>query len=207
MTAASGFDVRQFYLDALERREAKTVVAAIRGLGETGKPEDARLMLAFLCAPEPRLRRAAAYAIGKLDAEHFFSQLMQTLADEMPGVSREAMKKLLPKARHQPLDEYWKVFANDERAFVRRSALALMLRFGKWERLPPLLLACADEDESLADFAQNALRAWSRNYNSSFAEPTRIDFDRIQEALHRAEKSLPRGTAAEIRACLNIYFK
>jgi hypothetical protein len=75
------------------------------------------------------------------------------------------------------------------------------------EKLPPLLLACADEDKRLAGFAQNALRAWSRNYNSSFSESTRIDFERIQDALRRAEKRIPHGAAAEIRACLNIYFK
>src|SRR5439155_9845920 len=165
------FDARPFYLDALERREAKTLAAAIRGLGESGGLEDAKLVSPFLNAPEPRLRRAASYAVGKLDAEHFVGPLMQTLADEMPSVSREAMKALLPNARQQSLDEYWRLFANDRRAFVRRNAITLMLRFGKWEKLPPLLLACADQDKRLGGLAQNALGAWSRNYNSSFAEP------------------------------------
>jgi HEAT repeat protein len=202
-----GFDVRQFYLDAVKRQEVKTLAAAIRGLGETGKPEDTGIVSTFLKAPEPRFRRAATYAVGKLDAEHFVAQLTQLLVDEMPGVSREAFKALLPKARQQSLDDYWKLFTNDQRIFVRRNALALMLRFSKWERLPPLLLAFADEDKRFSGLASNALQAWSRNYNSSFAEPTRTDFERIQDALNRIEKNLPYGVAAEIRACLKIYFK
>jgi HEAT repeat protein len=202
-----GFDVRQFYLDAVKRQDVKTLAASIRGLGETGKPEDTGMVSTFLKAPEPRFRRAATYAVGKLDAEHFVAQLTQLLADEMPGVSREAFKALLPKARQQSLDDYWKLFTNDQRIFVRRNALALMLRFSKWERLPPLLLACAGEDKRLSGLASNALQAWSRNYNSSFAEPTRTDFERIRDALNRTEKNLPHGVAAEIRACLKIYFK
>jgi HEAT repeat protein len=207
LSTENGFDIRRFYLEALERDEAQAQVAAIRGLGETGKPEDVRLVLPFLSAPEPRFRRAATYAIGKLDAEHFLPQLMQALADEKPGVSNEAKKALLPKARQQSLEEYWKLFANDKHVFVRRNALALMLRFGKWEKLPPLLLACADRDARLAGLAQHFLRAWIRNYNSSFAEPTRTNFERIQNALTRAENRVPQSIAAEIRACLKIYFK
>lgn len=206
LTADGHFDIRQFYLDVLERREAKTLAAAVRGLGETGGLEDTSVVSEFLSAPKSGLRRAATYAVGKLDAEHFIVQLMQMLADEMPGVSREALKALLPRARQQPLGEYWKLFANDKRVFVRRNALALLLRFGKWEKLPPLLLASADEDKRLASFAQSALRDWLKNYNRSFAEPTRTDFERIQDALSHTEKYLPNGVVEQIHACLRIYF-
>jgi len=201
------FDIRRFYVGALERGETRTMAAAIRGLGETGRPEDATLVSSFLDAPTPRFRRAATYAVGKLDAERFLSRLTEMLADETPGVSREALRALLPKARQQSLEQYRKLFANDKRVFVRRNVMALMLRFGKWEKLPPLLFACVDEDHGLVAFAQNALRAWFRNYNSSFAEPTRADLETIQDALARTQNNLPKGAAAEIRACLKIYSK
>jgi HEAT repeat protein len=205
--AADGhFDIRKFYLDAVQRREARTLAAAIRGLGETGKPEDAGVVSEFLNAPKPSLRRAATYAVGKLDAEHFVAQLMQMLADEMPGVSREALKALLPKARHQSLDDFWKLFANDKRVFVRRNTLVLMLRFGKWEKLPPLLLACADEDKLLAEIAAGAVHDWIVHYNGSYAEPTRRDFENIESALRKVHTRLPRKSVDEIRACLKIYF-
>ena len=207
LAADRHLDIRQFYLDAVQRREARLLAAAIRGLGETGRPEDASVVSEFLSAPKPSLRRAATYAIGKLDAEHFVPQLMQRLADETPGVSREALKAMLPKARQHSLDEYWELFANDKRVFVRRNALVLMLRFGKWEKLAPLLLACADEDKRLAEFATKALHDWSFHYNSSFAEPTRQDFENIESALQKVETKLRRGMAAEVRACLKIYFQ
>jgi hypothetical protein len=82
----------------------------------------------------------------------------------------------------------------------------LILYFGKWQKLPPILLACADKDVRLAGLAQAALRDWLRNYNRSFAEPTRTDFEKIQDALTQAEDRLPHRAALEIRACLKDYF-
>lgn len=206
LNAATGLDVRQFYLDAINRHQETNLAIVIRGLGESGSRQDATLVLPYLAATEPRLRRAATYAIGKLAAEDFSDRLLQILSDEKPGVSREAKKALLPRARQQTVDEFWNLFLTDKRPFVRRNALALILQFGKWEKLPAVLRACSDDNERLAGLAQDALRAWLRNYNSSFTEPTQIDAKRIQEALTYSETRLSRTIVAEIHACLKIYF-
>jgi HEAT repeat protein len=206
LSADSMFDVRRFYLEALEVGESAPLGASIRGLGETGKAEDAALVLPFLGAPKPSIRRAAVYAVGKLNAEPFGEQLIKLLADEMPGVSREALKALTPKAKHQSLGKLWKLFASEQMVFVRRNAFILILFFGKWQKLPPILLACADKDVRLSGLAQNALRDWLRNYNRSFAEPTRADFEKIEAALAQTETKLPDRAAQEIRACLKDYF-
>jgi len=206
LSADAGFDVHHFYLEAMEAGDASTLGAVIRGLGETGKAEDAARVVPFLEAPKPQVRRAAVYAVGKLNAEPFGAKLIRLLADETPGVSREALKALTPKARHQSLEELWRLFTLEQRVFVRRNVLMLILYFGKWQKLPPILLACADKDVRLAGLAQAALRDWLRNYNRSFAEPTRTDFEKIQDALKQAEDRLPHRAALEIRACLKDYF-
>ena len=206
LSADGQFGIRQFYLQALEQRDASALGAAIRGLGETGQANDTALVVPFLEAAQPRLRRAAVYAVGKLNVELFGEKLTKLLADEMPGVSREALKALTPKARHQSLEELWKLVAQDQRLFVRQNALSLILHFGKWQKLPPILLACADGDVQLSGCAQHALRDWFRNYNQSFAEPSRADLEKIQDALRRAEAKLPQGAASGIRSCLKTHF-
>jgi hypothetical protein len=70
-----------------------------------------------------------------------------------------------------------------------------------------LLNACADKDSKLAELAKRALRDWFVTYNRSFAEPTRVDFEKIQVLLSRVEPMLPFGAAKELRDCLQIYFK
>jgi HEAT repeat protein len=206
LSADTRFDVRRFYLEALEAGDGRTLATVIRGLGETGKPEDAVLAVEFLKARLPRLRRAAVYAVGKLNAEVFSVKLTSLLADETPGVSREALKALTPKARHISLDELWRLLTQEKPVFVRRNALMLILCFGKWQKLPPILLACADLDARLSGFAQDALRDWLGHYNRSFAEPTRAEFKKIQDALTRTEAKLPPRAVVEIRACLKDYF-
>jgi hypothetical protein len=99
------------------------------------------------------------------------------------------------------------IFAAQAHFHVRRNALTLVLHTDKWKKVPVLLKACADKDARISEQAARALHAWLQNYNSSFAEPTREDFQKISHALSQFESSLPHGFAAELRACLKIYFK
>ncbi|MEO7677258.1 MAG: hypothetical protein ABIV39_10895 [Verrucomicrobiota bacterium] len=200
-------DARAFYAEAVERGDDKQRFAAICGLGESGSVSDVKLIAPFLSSKLTKLRRAAVYAIGKLDVEGQLEKLVSILSDEKPSVSREAMKALLSKARHIPLADLKLLLACGANFYARRNALTLLLHADKWKKIPALLEACADNEARLAEQAGRALRDWSFKYNSSFAEPTREDFERIQIALGKFEKALPPIFADELRACLKLYFK
>ncbi len=198
---------RDFYANAFESVEDKQCFAAICGLGETGTAVDVPLVAQFLNSSLTKIRRAAVYAIGKLDVEGQLGKLIDFLSDGKPSVSREAMKALLPKARYIPLADLEHLIVSGANFHVRRNALTLVLHADKWKKIPVLLEACADNELRLAERAARALRDWSVNYNSSFAEPTREDFEKIQTALGKFEKVLPHKFADDLRACLSIYFK
>jgi HEAT repeat protein len=200
-------DVRDFYAGALAIGTDKQRFAVICGLGETGKAADVPLVVPFLNSPLTKIRRAAAYAIGRLDLEGQLERLVGVLSDARPGVSREALKALQSKARLVSMDDLEALAAGGADFHVRRNALTLISHTEKWKRIPDLLKACADKDERISEQSAKALRAWLSNYNSSFAEPTRDDFQRISLALSQFETCLPHGFAAEFRACLNTYFK
>jgi HEAT repeat protein len=200
-------NARDFYADALGNGSDKQRFATICGVGETGNAGDAPLVLPFLKSPLPRIRRAAAYALGRLDLEGQLERLVVVLYDTTPSVSREALKALLSKAPYVPLTDLEAVMTSDADCHVRRNALTLISHAEKWKKVPGLLKACADKDERIAEQAVKALRAWLHNYNSSFAEPTHDDFQKISSALSQFESHLPHGFATELRACLKIYFK
>ena len=86
---------------------------------------------------------------------------------------------MLPKAGHVPLDELERLLTLNGNFHVRRNALTLILHTTKWRKLPAMLNACADEDTKIAGLAARALRDWFVNYNRSFADPTRTDFERM----------------------------
>jgi HEAT repeat protein len=200
-------EAADFYTDALGSGNDKQRFAAICGLGETGKAGDALLIVPFLNSPFTKIRRAAVYAIGKLALEGQLGRLVGALSDVKPSVSREALKALQSKARYIPLADLEKLFATGADFHVRRNAFSLILHTDKWKKVPFLLKACADKDERIAEQAARSSRAWLHNYNSSFAEPTREDFEKISSAMAQFELVLPHGFAAELRSCLKIYFK
>lgn len=198
---------RDFYADAIGNGGDKQRFAAICGLGESGAAADALLADPFLNSPLTKIRRAAAYAIGRLDLEGQLQKLLGVLSDPKPSVSREALKTLQSKARHVALADLENLVASGADIHVRRNTLTLLLHTEKWKKVPVLLKACADKDTRIAEQATKALKAWFDNYNSSFAEPTRDDFQKISSALNQFESHLPHGCAAELRSCLKIYFK
>jgi len=200
-------DVQSFYADAICSGDEKQRFPAICGLGETGKATDVPLVVPFLNSPLTKIRRAAAYVIGRLDLEGQLERLVGVLSDVRPSVSREALKALQSKARYIPLVDLENLFVSATDFHVRRNTLTLILNTDKWKKVPVLLKACADKDARIAEQAAKALRAWSYNYNSSFAEPTCEDFQKISSALSQFEPNLPHAFVAELRACLKIYFK
>ena len=207
LVAAEVKEARNFYADALENGSDKQRFAAICGLGETGKATDVTLVVPFLNSPLTKIRRAAAYAVGRLDLEGQLERLVSVLSDAKPSVSREALKALQSKAWHISLTDLEAMVFSGADFHVRRNVLTLITHTDKWKKIPALLRACADKDERIAEQAAKALRAWSINYNSSFVEPTRDDSKKISLALSQFESDLPHGFATDLRACLKIYFK
>jgi len=198
---------RDFYAHTIEHGKEQQRFAAICGLGETGKAIDLPVVAPFQNSPLTKIRRAAAYAIGRLDLEGQLPKLVSALSDSKPSVSREALKALQTKARYISLAELENLFAGGADFHLRRNVLTLILHTDKWKKIPTLLKASADKDARIAEQAAKALRAWSTNYNGSFAEPNREDVQRISVALNQFEPYLPHGFALELRACLKIYFK
>jgi HEAT repeat protein len=207
LTAANVADARTFYITAIEQGVDSQRFAAICGLGETGKASDVPLLSVFLESSSTKLRRAAVCALGRLDAQGSLVKLVGFLSDDKPSVSREAMKALLPKVREIPREDLEVLVVNGKSFHSRRNALTLMVRTSKWHKLPALLSACVDADPKLAGLATRALRDWFVTYNRSFAEPTQVDFEKIQSVLAKVESKLPKGMADELRACLKVYFK
>ncbi len=206
LKVAGAPDARSFYIEAVERGKVAEQYAAICGLGETGGAADVPRVLHRLASPVTKIRRAAVYAMGKLDAEGCITRLVEFVGDAQPSVSRAAQRALLPKAGSIPLERLESLF-NDVAFHVRRNALTLILHAGKWSKLPTMLTACADADAKIAGSASTALREWLSNYNRSYVEPTRADFERIQSALAKVECTLPHGAARELRGCLMTFFR
>src|SRR5262249_15647910 len=72
------------------------VATAVRGLGITRKPDDADLVAGFLRDPTPRVRRRAAVALGRMNAQSHGRELLDLIApgENVPPVRLPARKAL-----------------------------------------------------------------------------------------------------------------
>lgn len=147
-------DLRVFYIEAIGRVQDRQLPAAICGLGETGQAGDANQVILFLGSQVTKLRRAAVNALGRLDGSGHLGTLIQCLSDETPGISKEALKALLPMARQISLEQLEERLTSKMAFHVRRNTLTLVVHSGKWRKLPGLLNACADNDARIVGLAR-----------------------------------------------------
>jgi hypothetical protein len=133
-----------------------------------------------------------------LNAVEFVDLFEGRLLDHTPSVSREAMRGLT-KALHLITGEgLWRVFAATREVHVRRNALFLIARLSKWESIGYLVEALNSDAEYLRKLAENYLRRWYAQFNSSFTAPTKPQVGRLTAALQRSGASLDRSIRGQI---------
>lgn len=180
----AAIDLRTFYRDAVCQSDRRHLRAALGGLGETGGPTDAELVVPLLDAPEPSIRRAALGALAKLALEPHFEIFVQALQSSSPGMSRQARIAL---ERHAPLigaDRLASIFAETSYRHVRRQTLCLINRLSKWEKLPLLIEIFGGAEISTREAAENFLQSWLWNYNRTHnIQPTQAEIARLRRAM------------------------
>ena len=91
---------RRFLSTERERMPAGVLVTAVRGLGLAADAANADLVAPMLKHPVPRLRMAAALALGRMNAQEHWRDLLQLLepAESVQNVRLHARKALMALA-------------------------------------------------------------------------------------------------------------
>ena len=87
---------RRFLTTEKERMPPGVQVTAVRGLGLTGDAKHADLVAPLLRHPVPRLRMASALALGRMNAQDYWEELLQMLepSESVQNVRLHARKAL-----------------------------------------------------------------------------------------------------------------
>lgn len=128
---------------------------------------------------------------------------MGALAAESPSTSRQAERIIAAHTKLIEIDELLVLLDPTQKPHVRRNAFRLVLKSSKWERLPPILNACADEDPRVQTMAHMALGAWLHRYNGSFAQPSSDQIKAAKAALALAGPHLGNHLRHELAALLS----
>jgi hypothetical protein len=125
---------------------------------------------------------------------------MEALNDQVPCVSRQALNALTQKAAVVSGERIWELFQSSASAHVRRNALSLIEKLGKWDSIYYLLRAVRDSDEAIAGMSRFAIQRWLARFNRSFSSPTHEQLTKLGNALETA------GTLLDNRTMEQLHF-
>ncbi|HEU4770005.1 MAG TPA: HEAT repeat domain-containing protein [Pyrinomonadaceae bacterium] len=189
-------DFAAFYRQHLEGRD---LYSAISGLGETGRADDSLLIAPHATHHTSKIRRAAIKALAALNPKAHLDLFMTALADEVPNVSRHALKALSRKTSLLSVAQVWDLFSSSSRVHVKRNALSLIQKFGKWESISYLLRALREPDPDLVTQTQRAIQHWLATFNRSFSQPTSEQVSSLKDALEKCGGLIGDETREQLR--------
>jgi HEAT repeat protein len=190
---------RDIYVEGLKETSTLRLAAAIAGLGESGTNADVNVVMPFLKASSPTVRRAAVRAVARLDATAAISAAVAALADPAPSVRAAAASTLRANASRVDFAAVSDVMKRLPAARSRERLLPLLSDAPKWDAAIYLLDSLADADQAVRERASLLLDAWISRFNRSQSQPTPSQLRRIREALEAETSALRDATVRELR--------
>ncbi len=199
------FDFAPTYRRGLGNDSDKIKRASLMGLGETGQAADGSLVLPYLKNPSVALRKSAIRALAALDGSRYAVQFFDGVADDHPGVSREATKALISKCRPADTDLAWRLFQTDSRQYVRKASLSIITSAPVWTRGWFIIHALGDRDAVLAEMASGLLRDWLEQTRSMPIGPSKEELSLLKAAATDQSPHLSQPQINELNFCLRSY--
>ncbi|WP_156892949.1 HEAT repeat domain-containing protein [Actinokineospora enzanensis] len=182
-----------------ERTPAPAVIA---GLGETGTPADADLLLPWLSHPGPRGRVETIRALCRWDRVSV-DLLLPLLVDPAAAVTRQATRALRGQASTLDEPTLRALLATTRPRHVRAAALQLLRAHGPWTRIGVDLALVADPD--LGGTARADLVEWlDRGAVTAYSQPTGEQAEELDALLTAAEGALDPGRIRLLRFHLGL---
>lgn len=196
-------EVASFYRQALSAGNEIGLYSAISGLGETGSSADSHVLERYTSHSSAKIRRAAIRALSRLGEEHL-SALVDALSDEVPSVSREALKALSNRASLLGNEQLWKIFCAASHRHIKRNALSLLEKVSKWEGISFMVKALCDADEEVANSGRLGIQHWLWRFNRRFSAPTPEQLAKLGSALEECGNLLDKKTRDELRFAMKM---
>jgi HEAT repeat protein len=192
-------DVAAFYREALTNAVGHMLHSAISGLGETGSAEDAELIVPYTTHPASKIRRASIRTLARLHGASHIEIFIEALKDRVPHVSRQASNALARKAPSLSGERVWELFQSATQVHVRRNALSLIEKLGKWDSIHFMVRALCDSNEEITDMTRFGIQRWLARFNRSFLSPTHQQLEELVDAIQQCGGLLDEKTQEQLR--------
>jgi HEAT repeat protein len=184
------FDVAAGYRRHLATSCHRRLRVSLYGLGETGSANDAPVVCPYCQHTAPGIRRAAVWALARLNGRQYRAELLNALKDNHRGVSKEAANGLRRQSALLHGEDVWHIFQATTLLHVRTNALSVIESMSKWQRIAYIVMAMADIDPRIAEKATIMYRRWNQTFNRSFTKPTLSEMAKIHSVLRETESTI-----------------
>ena len=96
----------------------------------------------------------------------------------------------------------WEIFSSTSYGQVKRNALSLLERIGKWDSIYFLVKSTSEPDESVANRALIAIDRWLWRFNRTFPVPTPDQLTKLSSALKECGDHLDKKTSDQLWFCM-----
>ena len=127
------------------------------------------------------------------------------MKDEVPRVSRQALKALAHQTSSISGELVWEIFDAASHPHVRRNALSLLERLAKWDSIYYLIKAIGDPDEAVVSISRFGVQRWLGGFNRTFTQPTGDQITRLGTALERCGDWLDEKTKEQLRFSIRTF--
>ena len=201
--------LRQAGLDPAERyRELTTALHAkpadLAGLGETGRPDDAEVLMRSLEHPLPAARAEAVRALRRLGSATP-AVVGRMLTDPSPRVTRQVTTAILRAAPQLEVGLLLTLVAPGNPEHCRRAAYLLLRERDTWSRLLIDLELLGDESARLRSSAHADLQDWlARGAVTTYSVPKGEVAELLRARLKEAEAFLDPSDVRRLRFNLRL---
>jgi HEAT repeat protein len=147
----------QWLTHARQVNDAQVHAAALLGLADVGRAEDAAAFLPDFQAGEARIRAAAVEAVGRLAFDEHAERLIEMLHDSQPQVVAAACRVARKSIGSAHITALAKAIDAEHRPYQLRMLLNLVDRLLLFHRLSLCLLAASKTDSAMVSTAEIAL--------------------------------------------------
>ena len=149
-------DCRAFYIEHLDSSDKCVCIA---GIGETGKAEDAELIMPFLEDPDTRIVKAALHALANLGGDSLKDVFWKYLQDDRQNVAIQAFREITRLGIRYGAKQIYDLFCKTDSQLLKIKLIYRLSHEAYWDRVPYALMLYYDSDYKIRDTVRIAL-AW-----------------------------------------------
>lgn len=189
-----------YYANLLAERQ---IIGSLLGLAEIEAKQYTETVKKFLNNKSIKIRKAAFWALLKLDNEIAYEYALENLACSMRGLRSKYIDYLSQFKRTEVIDKARALFTAGDLE-IKQSMLELYSKIGGWKALPELMLGTIEEHETIRMLSLIKLNQWKNEAHQLYTKPTQEESERAwmifkqTNEIHESKKYFPTNPITEI---------